>query len=309
MLDDLARQVVVQHLAHGDPGIAMAAVWSGAAAGLLAEHGSPGQHEMLSTLLSDPTSRSGVALYEGFGRGLGDLETTVSLTGDVVRVVGVKAAVPFAAAADPLVVVGRDPRSGGLRAVVTKSSAEGVTVAPAQSGLALGAARLAGVSFDLSLPKSALLGGPDLDSEALARSVQQLRLLVASALIGTALRATEYAAAYVSERQAFGRPIASFQGVSFPIAESLMRLEAARLEAADLASSLGRLPAAELDRAVGDAIAYASSAAVDATRHGVQSLGGHGYVEDHPVELWFRSATALAALDFDPAFAPFQPAL
>ena len=309
VLDEVARQVVVQRLAHGDPGIAMAAVWSGAAAGLLAEHGSPHQHAALPALVSDSASRAGVALYEGFGRGLADLETTVSVQGDVVRVVGTKLAVPFADTADPLLVVGRDPHSGALRAVVTSSSAGGIVVTPGRSGLALDAARLGRISFDLTVPTSALLGGPDLDGAALARSLQQLRLLVVSALIGTGLRATEYAAAYVSERQAFGRPIASFQGVSFPMAEALMRLEAARLEVADLVSGHDRLSLDALDRAVGDAVAYASEAAVDATRHGVQSLGGHGFVEDHPVELWFRSATALAALDLDPTSVPFQAAL
>lgn len=309
VLGALARQVAVQNLAYGDPGIAMAAVWSGAVAGLLAAHGSQAQRTLVPALVSEPSQRCGIALYEGFGRGLRDLETTVSVKDDIVRVVGTKVAVPFADAADPLVVVGLDPRSGALMAVVTTTSGDGVTAEPCRAGLALGAARLARVSFDLSLPASAVLGGPDLDTRQLELSLQELRLLVASALIGSARRATEYAAGYVSEREAFGRPVASFQGVSFPLAESLMRLEAARLELADLVTSDDRLTADGLDKAVGDAIAYASSAAVDATRHGIQSLGGHGFVEDHPVELWHRSTTALAALDFDPSSEPFHPAL
>ena len=309
VIGPVARQVIVENLAYGDSGIAMAAVWSGAASGLLAEHGSQQQRELVTEVLSDSSRRAGVALYEGFGRSLRDLETTIDLHGDVVRVVGTKVAVPFAGVADPLVVVGRDVSSGLLRAVVTTGSAAGVTVAPVQKGLALDVARLASVTFDVELPASALLGGPDLDSGLLAWSVQQLRLLVASAMVGVGRRATEYAAAYVSEREAFGRPIASFQGVSFPLAESLMRLEAARLEIADLASSPSRLSTELLDRAVTDAVDYASTAAVEATRHGIQSLGGHGYVEDHPVELWHRCTSFLAALDVDPTSTPFHAAL
>jgi alkylation response protein AidB-like acyl-CoA dehydrogenase len=191
-------------------------------------------------------------------------------------------------------MVGRDLRSGELRAAVTSSSAEGLTVAPTCPGLALGAAQLASVSFDAA---------------ALTASVQRPRLLVASAMLGTALRATEYAAKYATDRVAFGRPKASFQGVSFPLAESLMRIEASRLQVADLVTSQGQVPAECLDQAVSEAIAYASTVAVDAARHSVQSLGGHGFMEDHPVELWYRAASTLAALDFDPACVPFEPAL
>jgi alkylation response protein AidB-like acyl-CoA dehydrogenase len=93
VLSDLSRQVAVQNLAFGDPGIAMAAVWSGAVAGLIAEHGSGQQRELLPVLASDTSRRSGVALYEGFGRSPQDLATTIAIEGDVVRVVGTKVAV------------------------------------------------------------------------------------------------------------------------------------------------------------------------------------------------------------------------
>lgn len=306
---DLSRQVAVQNLASGDAGIAMAAVWSGAAAGLIAEHGSEEQRKQLPSLASDASLRTSVALYEGFGRSPREMATTVRLEGDLVRVSGTKVGVPFARVADPLIVVGRDPRSGKLRAAVTSSAAKGVTVAPTRRGLALDAAQLGSVSFDAVLPANALLGGPSLDGAALTASLQRLRLLVASALLGTALRATEYAAKYAADRVAFGRPIGSFQGVSFPLAESLIRIEASRLQVADLVTSQGRLGEESFDQAVSEAIAYASTVAVDATRHAVQTLGGHGFMEDHPVELWYRSASALAALDFDPVCAPFEPAL
>jgi hypothetical protein len=39
---------------------------------------------------------------------------------------------------------------------------------------------------------------------------------------------------------------------------------------------------------------------LDTTRIGVNSLGGHGYLQDHPVERWYRAATTLSAVDFDP---------
>ncbi len=68
--------------------------------------------------------------------------------------------------------------------------------------------------------------------------MQQLRLLNASAQVGTGQRAIEYAAEYATTRIAFGTPIAGFQGVSFPLAEGIMRLDAARLEINDVAERL-----------------------------------------------------------------------
>jgi alkylation response protein AidB-like acyl-CoA dehydrogenase len=309
VLSPFRQQIAVQNLAYGDPGIAMAAAWSGAVAGIIAEHGTDQQRASLAMLTSDPVGRSAIALYEGFGRSPHDLETTIELDGSIVRVVGKKVAVAFAEVAHPMIVVGRDPKTGKLSAVVMATVADGVKIAPRSKGMALDAAQLASVSFDTSLPASALLGGANLDHEKFTVTIQRLRLLVVSAMLGVALRATEYAAQYATERTAFGQPIAAFQGVSFPLAESLMGIEASRLEIADLVTGEASISLERFNQGVGKALTYASTVASEATRHALQCLGGHGFVEDHPVELWYRSATALAAIDFDPVFKPFEPAL
>lgn len=305
----LSRMVAVRNLAFGDAGIAMAAVWSGEVAGLIAEHGTDSQRNALSELAPDPSARCGLALYEGYGRGLDELETTIAVQGDTVRVVGRKRAVPFAANANPLLVIGRDAQSSALRAVILSSSHEGVTAEPIVPGLGLDAAESGGVTFDATTSTAQLLGGPDLDPTRLTADVQQVRLLVASALLGTAQRALEYAADYATTRIAFGTPIASFQGVSFPLTESLMRVDASQLEISDVASSLDRGLGHDHERRVAQALGYAATVAIAATRHAVQTLGGHGFIKDHPVELWYRSAAALAALDFDPSCQPFEPVL
>jgi NAD(P)-dependent dehydrogenase (short-subunit alcohol dehydrogenase family)/alkylation response protein AidB-like acyl-CoA dehydrogenase len=60
-------------------------------------------------------------------------------------------------------------------------------------------------------------------------------------------------------------------------------------------------PRPRADRAPhANAIAHASEAALRATREGVQTLGGHGFITDYPIERWYRCAAALAAIDFDP---------
>jgi len=300
----------VENLAHGDPGIALAAFWNGAAALLIAEHGTLEQQQVLSRLATDPGVRSAVALYEGYGRGPAEYATTITVDGDRVRLVGTKRAVAFAASAELYVVAGVDAASGAQRAVVVPAGTGGVTVADdaGRAGrIALDAAQAADVVFDAELPASALLGGSD--AGTLTATVQRLRLLTASAAIGTAVRATEYAAQYATTRIAFGQPIAAFQGVAFPLAESLIRIEAARLELAEATLVLLEDPTGDHEALVAQAVAYALSVGTQSTRQAVQTLGGHGFIKDHPVELWYRCAAALSALDLDTSRAPFTAAL
>ena len=57
------------------------------------------------------------------------------------------------------------------------------------------------------------------------------------------------------------------------------------------------------------AVNYAGTVATNATRDAIQVLGGHGFITDHPVEIWYRSAAALSVLDIDPLLSNFEPSL
>ncbi len=236
--DTLTQMIAVENLAYGDPGIALAAAWSGAAALVLARHGSAEQEDLLWALLSDPDARGSVALFEGFGRGASGLRTTVGVEADGTVVVrGDKVAVPFIDEGVWLVVVGMDPHHGGLRAAVVPRDTPGLQVGPRSGVLALEATGAGSVSFDVRLPSGALLGGPDADPQGLASTIERVRLLTAAVQIGTAQRAIDYAAAYAVDRVAFGKPIAGFQSVSFPLAEAQIRIEELRLELGEIAAS------------------------------------------------------------------------
>jgi alkylation response protein AidB-like acyl-CoA dehydrogenase len=93
--------------------------------------------------------------------------------------------------------------------------------------------------------------------------------------------------------------IAGFQGVSFPLAEAQMRINELRLELGEIAADLEGEPRADSSAAVTKLVSYAGEVAAETTRTAVQTLGGHGFIVDHPVELWYRSAATLATLDFD----------
>ena len=321
LIDAATQMAAAENLAYGDPGIALAALWSGAAATLLSEHGTAEQGDRARRLSRDAAAPGAIAMYEGFGRGPDEWTTTVGGGAGTITVRGTKVGVPFAAAADPLIVVGTDADTGTLRAVVVPAGAPGVTLEPADGAIALSATQSLVASFDVTLPADAALGGGSLDPVALAVSVERIRLILGAVAVGVAQRAIDYASEYATERVAFGRPIAGFQGVSFLLAEKQMRVEAARLAVAEAASLIdggtagidggvaGTNCLASLRRAVREAVNYAADAAAMTTRDAVQVLGGHGFLTDHPVELWYRSAAAIAALDFDPLCSAFAPAV
>src|SRR6201993_1056677 len=221
--------VALENFASGDAGI------SGTAALLLARHGTGAHDDALKRLVTNPDARSAVALYEAHGRGGAEFATTIAVTDNgLVRLSGHKVAVPFADSAEAFVVVGVDAPTAIPRAVVVPRKSSGVNVRPYGPTLALGAAAWGSADFDVTLPADSLLGTVE-DSDTLLNSVSLLRLAVAAIAVGTAQRSIEYAAHYATERVAFGRPIATFQGVSFPLAEAQMRIDAARLEWAELA--------------------------------------------------------------------------
>jgi alkylation response protein AidB-like acyl-CoA dehydrogenase len=289
---------IVEGLAYGDPGLALAAAWSGAAELLLARHGTADQVAVASG------RRPALALYEGYGRSPSELQTTIATSPGGVRVAGTKIAV--SATDGPLVVIGVDPAGSALRAALVPVGAAGVEVCSPGRGLALDAGRPTEVRLDVAVGGGSLLV-PASDA-ALRSDVERIRLLLAAALVGCGQHAVDHAASYATERVAFGRPIAGFQGVSFPLAEAHARLEAVRLEIGLVAEALDAGVGADTD-STSNAVSYAAQVGQAATRAAVQTLGGHGFMADHPVERWFRSATALAAIDFDVTLAPFVPAL
>jgi len=183
------------------------------------------------------------------------------------------------------------------------------SAATATAETAANAAATASVEYDLVVTDDQLLGGPEADPDELARVIARVRLSTGAMLVGCAQRAMEYASQYAVERIAFGRPIAALQGVSFMMAEARMQLDATRLELWAVASSIERAPVRDLERAVTRAVTYAGSVATSVTRDAVQVLGGHGFISDHPVERWYRSAAVLSTVDFDPLCVPFAAAL
>jgi alkylation response protein AidB-like acyl-CoA dehydrogenase len=115
------------------------------------------------------------------------------------------------------------------------------------------------------------------------------RLMIAARCCGAGARLLELAAEWAGEREAFGRPIAEYQGVSFPLADSLTELLAARLLTYHAALELDANPSPSVTHEkVAMAKLYASEAANRIADRVLQVFGGRGYMTEHPVERHFR---------------------
>ena len=117
-------------------------------------------------------------------------------------------------------------------------------------------------------------------------SLDSGRYSVAAGCVGICQGCVEHSVAYSKEREQFGRPIASFQLVQAMIADMILQTDAARM----LVWRAGYLKDSGKPNTTETSIAklYATEAAVECANTAIQVHGGSGYVDDHPVERYFR---------------------
>ena len=279
-LDTVTALMIAEELAWGDPGVAYSVLAPGVVASVLQRAATPDQQADLLPALADGGGAA-LALAE---RDAGADIFRMDATAETGRVQGIKYAVPDPGSAGTLLVVANGPS-------IWRPGRGAAALAAAEDKLGLRSARTLKLVLDGVEAERIGTGTTEVVAALLAA-----KLVTAGIALGLARAAVEYAAAYARERSAFGRPIGAFQGISFMIADRATDLEAARL----LCWEAGwALEAARQDagRLVMAACGQAVSAALAASDDAVQVLGGHGYMRDHPVELWYRDAMTLATLD------------
>lgn len=307
VFDPAALVITAEELAVGDPGIAYEAM-AGAHAALAV--GQLGTAEQLQSVVGE--SNSGPTLgslwcYEGYGRRPDEYRTEVTRDADELVVDGRKIAVVRPGTADFAVLIARSAK----RTVAVLLTADDlvrctVTRDDRETGkLGLTAAHTGIVELHgLRVPAAAMLAAGS--GFVVDRLVASARLSTASVAVGAGTAALRYAAQYAASREAFGQPIGNYQGVSFPLAEADMALNGARAAILDLALRLGEADdPVGLARETAQVVAAANAAARAATVIGVNTLGGHGFLTDYPVERWYRAAGTLAAIDCDPLLSAY----
>jgi alkylation response protein AidB-like acyl-CoA dehydrogenase len=178
--------------------------------------------------------------------------------------------------------------AAGVSAFLARAG-DGLTVSKEIPKLGLHTSSTAELSFDrLRVADADRLGDEGAGLKVALATLDGGRITIAAQACGIARAAVDLAAAYAVERQAFGGPIARFQGVQFPLADVAAKLEGARL----LMLRAAALRDAGRPHAVEGAMAKlcASAVAVEAADMAVQTLGGYGYSAEFPAERLYRDA-------------------
>jgi butyryl-CoA dehydrogenase len=139
---------------------------------------------------------------------------------------------------------------------------------------------------DVELPDDALMGEVGEGFKIAMSALDSGRYSVAAGCVGVCQGSLDHSVAYSKEREQFGRPIASFQLVQAMIADMRVQTDAARLLVfrAGFLKDQGRPSTTETSIAK----LYATEAAQNCSHLAIQVHGGSGYVDDHPVERYFR---------------------
>ncbi len=138
------------------------------------------------------------------------------------------------------------------------------------------------------VPADNMLGDEGAGFRAFLKVLDGGRISIAALALGLAQAALDAAVPYAREREQFGRPIGTFQGVAFMIADMATEIEAARslVYRAAWLKDQGR----DYALAAAQAKLFASEVSSRVTNAAVQVHGGYGYVEDYPVERFLRDA-------------------
>lgn len=220
------------------------------------------------------------------------LRMTAALRGDEWVLNGTKIFVTNGVEADLCVVYARSeatPGARGLSAFLVEKSFPGVRVGKVEKKLGIRCSSTAELVFeDCRVPADNLLGERAAGGKIALATLDGGRIGIAAQALGIARACLEESAVYTQQREQFGAPVASFQAIRWALADMATRLEAARqltYRAAVLRGE-GRPHAREAAMAK----LAASETAMFAAHKAVQIFGGYGYIQDYPVERYFRDA-------------------
>jgi len=287
----VAGTLVAEALAKGDMGLAVAVLAPGAVATALSLWGTEEQQSTyLPAFTGDDVPAAALALAEP--RPLVDplvLQTKATRKGDGFVLSGTKSGVPRGHDAE-LFVVGAE-LDGRPQLFLVESSTDGLTVEndPSMGVRAAGISRL--VLDDVEVGSIAPLG----DAETYVEAVRLARLGGCARAVGTAQAVLDYVVPYVNERPAFGERVSNRQSVAFMVANIAIELQAMRLVTYKAASRAAQ--GKSFDREVALARRLCADKGMQIGLDGVQLLGGHGFVKEHPVERWYRDLRAIGVME------------
>jgi alkylation response protein AidB-like acyl-CoA dehydrogenase len=254
--------------------------------------GSSEQKKKYLTRLASDTVGAYALSEAGSGSDAFAMRTTATDEGDHYRINGQKLWITNGMEAEIFVVFANaKPEEGykGITAFIVEKGFEGFAVGKKENKLGIRASSTTEIIFDnCRVPKENLLGEFGKGYKVSIETLNEGRIGIGAQMIGLARGALEAALSYTSERAQFGKPINSFQGVQFQLAEMATELEAARL----MVYNAARMKDAGLNFVKEAAMAklYSSRVAEKVSSKAIELYGGYGFVKDYPVEKFWRDS-------------------
>ena len=180
----------------------------------------------------------------------------------------------------------------GISAIIVPAGTPGLVVEPAYRKMGWHASDTHGLVFDeCRVPEENLLGTPGRGYHQFLATLDDGRIAIAALAVGLIQACLDECTAYANQRQAFGRPIASYQAIAFKCADMAVAAETARQ--VTYAAAARKDTGLPFKKEAAIAKLYATEAAVTATRDATQIFGGYGYIDETPVSRFYRDAKIL----------------
>ena len=298
-LDTLAYAIAIEEIGRvwGSLGLIVAAHTS-LGCGPIHLSGTPEQKERYLVPMASGRVLGGYGLTEsGAGSDAGGTRTTATREdgpdGPVWRLDGGKRFITNAGQAGTYIVSARtgttDKGEAEISAFIVPADTPGFSVGRLEEKMGLHASATGELIFQAaSVPADNMLGAQGEGFRMFLRILDGGRVSIGALAVGLAQAALDASIPYARQREQFGRPIGSFQGVAFMLADMSTEIEAARqmVWRAAWLKDQGR----DYGLAAAQAKLFASEVSSRATNNGIQIHGGYGYVEEYKVERFLRDA-------------------
>jgi alkylation response protein AidB-like acyl-CoA dehydrogenase len=286
--------LLLEELAVADAAFAIAAAAPIGFASAIAAYGSIEQKKtLLSLFVGDKYQCASVAIMEpDFMFDVSAMRTSAAKTSGGYRLSGVKSMVPLADQCSHFLVLANC--DGATDGFIVERHAKGVAVRDERPGLGLRALQMANVNFtNVELNSDARLGGAaGCDVQGI---VDSARTALAAVMAGLSRAVFEFVMPYTKARVVHGDALAKKQVIAFRLADMRIETDAMRWMTWKAASILEH--GGNATRQAQLAYIYAGEQAMWIADEGVQMLGGHGYLRDNPVEMWYRDARTLSVME------------
>jgi len=256
-----------------------------------------GSDEQKKKYLPDIASGKKLAAFAiteaGAGSDASAVSTTAKKEGDSYVLNGVKQWITNGGEAETYTVIAMTDKTKGSRgatAFIVEKGTPGFEFGKKEKKLGIRASATRELIFtNCKLPKENVIGKEGLGFIVAMKTFDKSRPGIGAQAVGIAQGALDHAIKYAKERVQFGKPVSSFQGIQFMLADMGTQTEAARAlvySAAKLVDS----GAKDVSKMSAMAKLFASDVAMKVTTDAIQVFGGYGYMRDYPVEKYMRDA-------------------